>query len=236
MRVLIIAQYFPPDMGGGATRAFNIAKGLSLNGCEVTVIAAFPHYPYGDIPKRYRWRPLQLETFEGLRVIRTFVPPLASKGLVKRLILFISFIVSSLFALPLVRKVDVVWAANPNILSFFPAMVYGLLKRSPVVINVDDLWPEELLNSNIAKKGSLIFKIGEFLARIAYHKAKFITPISPGYTTIIVGKYRVDPDKINIVRAGVDTETFKPIDNKQPRDNKFKVLYSGAFSLSLIHI
>ena len=26
MRVLILAQYFPPDMGGGATRAYNAAK------------------------------------------------------------------------------------------------------------------------------------------------------------------------------------------------------------------
>jgi len=45
LRVLILAEYFPPDMGGGATRAYNVARGLVLNGCEVTVVAAFPHYP-----------------------------------------------------------------------------------------------------------------------------------------------------------------------------------------------
>ena len=28
MRVLVLAQYFPPDMGGGATRAYNVAEGL----------------------------------------------------------------------------------------------------------------------------------------------------------------------------------------------------------------
>jgi len=28
MRVLVLAQYFPPDMGGGATRAYNVAAGL----------------------------------------------------------------------------------------------------------------------------------------------------------------------------------------------------------------
>ena len=28
MHILIIAQYFPPDMGGASTRAFNIVKGL----------------------------------------------------------------------------------------------------------------------------------------------------------------------------------------------------------------
>ena len=54
MNVLVIAQYFPPDMGGGATRAYNMAKGLSLAGCDVTVVTSFPHYPTGNIPAKYR--------------------------------------------------------------------------------------------------------------------------------------------------------------------------------------
>ena len=29
MNVLVIAQYFPPDMGGGATRAYNVAEWLN---------------------------------------------------------------------------------------------------------------------------------------------------------------------------------------------------------------
>ena len=30
-KILIISQYFPPDMSGGGTRAFNYAKCLSKN-------------------------------------------------------------------------------------------------------------------------------------------------------------------------------------------------------------
>ena len=74
--VLIIAQYFPPDLGGAATRAYNVAKGLVLNGCRVTVITAFPHYPDGKIPKDYRWKPFKVEWLGELRVIRTFILPL----------------------------------------------------------------------------------------------------------------------------------------------------------------
>ena len=36
MRVLVIAQYFPPDMGGGATRASNVVKGSLGKSCDVT--------------------------------------------------------------------------------------------------------------------------------------------------------------------------------------------------------
>lgn len=34
MRVLVIAQYFPSDMGGGATRAYNVAEGLLKTGLK----------------------------------------------------------------------------------------------------------------------------------------------------------------------------------------------------------
>jgi hypothetical protein len=35
MRVLVLAQYFPPDMGGGSTRASDVVECLLSKGCEV---------------------------------------------------------------------------------------------------------------------------------------------------------------------------------------------------------
>ena len=231
MKVVVIAQLFPPDMGGGATRAYNIAKGLSLNGCNVIVVAAVPHYPTGNISREYKWRPLIIEWNEGIKIIRTFVPPLASKGLLNRMILFMSFIVSSLLAIPFLPKVDIVWASNPNILSIIPALMFGFFKRCPVTLNVDDPWPEDLYSFNLIRKESLFSKIGETLARMAYHNAKMINPISPGYIRVINGKYRINLEKIKVVRAGVDIGRFKST-KKKCREGKFRVLYSGAFSVA----
>jgi len=36
MRVLVLAQYFPTDMGGGAARAYNAADGLLKAGLNKT--------------------------------------------------------------------------------------------------------------------------------------------------------------------------------------------------------
>jgi glycosyltransferase involved in cell wall biosynthesis len=210
LKVLVIAQYYPPDMGGGATRAYNAVKGLLLNGARVTVVAAHPHYPHGNVPKEYRWKPIKVEWREGAKVIRTFVPPLPSVGGAAT-----RPPVSSLFALPAVGKADVVWAANPNIISFFPAMVYGLLLKAPVALNVDDLWPEDMYSLNLLKPNSFFAKAAEALARIAYHKARVITPISPYYRLVICGRYRADPSKVKTVRAGVDTSKFKPCPPRQ---------------------
>jgi len=233
MRVLIIAQYFPPDMGGGATRAYNVAKGLLHRDCVVTVVTAFPHYPTGNIPKEYRRKLFSTEYEEGLRVIRTYVPPLASRAIARRILLFISFAVSSLFVLPLIRNVDVVWAANPNIVAVFPSSIYGILKHCPVIQNADDLWPEALYDLGVNKE-SFLMKLAESSARIAYALASAITPVSPAYVSVIVSKYGVDTRKIHVIPAGVDSDVFSFEKSKEFRkgQKKFKVLYIGAFSLA----
>lgn len=232
MNVLIIAQYFPPDLGGAATRAYNAAKGLLLNGCEVTVVTAFPHYPQGEIPKKYRWKPFRIEFLGKIKVARTFMLPLASKGLARRIVLFGSFMVSSLFALPLVGEIDVIWAANPDIISMIPALIYSKLKRRSVASNVDDLLLEDLYNLKLMKERSIISKVAELIARIFYLKAEAITPISPGYAQYLSKKYGVEKNKIYVVRGGVDPTIFNSSLSQHNTKGKFAVLYSGAFSVA----
>lgn len=229
MRILVIAQYFPPDMGGGATRAYNVAKGLSLVGCDVTVVTAFPHYPTGNIPQKYRRKLLTIENEGKLKVIRTFVPPIASKGFGNRLLLFVSFAFSSLFALPFAEKVSVVWAANPNIIAVFLGVIYKLVNRCQVVQNVDDLWPETLYDLGVSSK-SLLVKLGEFIAKTAYKIPSGITPLSPAYVDVLLHKYGVNQKKIFVVPVGVDSDIFSYKKRHVKKREQFTVLYIGSFS------
>lgn len=229
LNVLIIGEYFPPDIGGAATRASNIAKGLTLNNCNVTVVTAFPHYPTGKIPKEYKYKPLKIEYVGKSRIIRTFILPLESKGLFKRVLIFWSFIISSLFALPFVGKVDVVWAANPDVFVLVPAIAYGSLKRKPIVSNVDDLIIEDLYDLNLVQRGSVVSRLAEFCAKVLFAKVKAVTPISPGYIETIA-RYGVDKCRIQVVAGGVDLNVFKP--QLCSKLGKFTVLYSGGFSIA----
>jgi colanic acid biosynthesis glycosyl transferase WcaI len=229
LNILILSQYYPPDMGGGATRAQNMAKGLARNGCNITVIAACPHYPTGNIPQKYRWRPVRIDYEESIRIIRTFVPPLSSKGIFRRLILFFSFVVSSLFPILVLGHFDIVWAANPNIVSVFPSFIYGKIKRCPVVQNIDDLWPEALYDLGLPPN-SLLAKSFEALASLAYGLVAAITPISPGYCKVLVQKYHLEKAKLEVIRAGVDTRSFPELQANSRFDKKVTVLYIGSFS------
>ena len=225
--MLVIAQYFPPDIGGSATRAFNLAKGLFLNGCNVTVVAAFPHYPHGKIPKEYRWRPIKVEWMGKIRVIRTFMPPIKSVGFFKRILLIGAFAVSSLFALPFVGKVDAVWSS-----SWVSGLVYGRVKRRPVALNEDDLTLEDLVDLKLIDEDSLVLRIAERVYRLFLTKGDVVTPISSGYVETLSRKYWVEKSRIHVVRGGVDLSVFKPSVHEQNVGKKFVVLYSGAFSVA----
>jgi len=225
--VLVIAQYFPPDLGGSATRAYNLAKGLAVNGCKVTVITAFPHYPHGNIPENYRWKPFKVEKMGQIKVIRTFMPPIKSEGFFKRLLLVGAFAVSSLFALPFVGNVDAVWAS-----SWVPGWAYSRLKKRPLALNMDDLRIEDLIDLGLLVEGSLFVRIAERVYRLFLVKADAVTPISPAYFETLAKKYCVKPDRIHLVRGGVDLSIFKPNNSKRESGKKFTVLYSGAFSVA----
>ena len=227
MKVLVIAQYFPPDLGGSATRAYNLAKGLVLNGCEVTVIAAFPHYPHGIIPAEYRWKPLKVEWMGKMKVIRTFMPPVKSEGVFKRLLLIGFFSVSSLFALPFTSKVDAVWAS-----SWVPGYIFSKVKRKPLALNVDDLTLEDLVDLELLDENSLALKIGSIVYRLFFVKGDILTPVSSGYVDIMSRKYCVELRRIHVIIGGVDLSTFKPNSHSNELRKKFVVLYSGAFSVA----
>ena len=116
MKVLVLAQYFAPDMGGGSTRATNVVKGLQIKGCEVSVVTAFPHYPHGRVSAKYKHKAIVPESFENAEVYRVWIPSLPHSNVANRVILHLCFIFSSLFALPFIGKIDVVWAIGPVIM------------------------------------------------------------------------------------------------------------------------
>lgn len=228
LKVLVLAQYFYPDMGGASTRASNVVKGLPSKGCNVTVVAAFPHYPHGNVSREYKGKAVVPERYGHAKVFRVWIPSLPHSSPLNRVFLHFCFCISSLFALPFVGKVDVVWGANPNLFSLFPCFIYGAIKRVPIVRNVDDLWPEVFYELGYVKS-KLAKKIMDFLAWLSYVVPEAITPISEGYKRTIVAKYGISPEKIQIIKVGVDN--VKTLNFSKTLKNQFTVMYSGVLGL-----
>src|SRR5262249_8466841 len=50
LRVVLLSQYFPPEIGATQTRAETFASFLAEAGHQVTVICEFPNHPHGIVP------------------------------------------------------------------------------------------------------------------------------------------------------------------------------------------
>jgi len=226
LRVCIISQYFPPDMGGASTRVSNAIKGLRSRGHRVFVVTAFPHYPHGNVPREYRTRAFAVEGDEQVRVFRVWVPPLPHEG-AKRLVMYLSFTLFSLVALPFCGKVDVVWALSPNYFSSVTGIFYKMVKRKPLVLDVVDLWPEALVNLGFLKSKFLvgIVNVG---VDLFYRVSDGIITLNSGMKREILGREE-NPDKVFIVENVVDLDVFRPLDVERPEflRDKFVVMYSG---------
>jgi glycosyltransferase involved in cell wall biosynthesis len=227
---LLIAQYFPPDINGNSIRAYNVASSLTLEGCNVTVVTAFPHYPNGYTSSKGRF--LYKENVEGFRVIRTWVPNLAHWPVVKRILIHISFILSSTLAIPHIGKVDVIFAMNPSLFSFFPSLLYKLVFRKKIIRNVDDLWPEAFYDLDIVKS-RVGKKILDTLSSLSYRIATAIMPVSQGYVQTLTMKYHIPREKIFVIEHGVDITKFSPQEGTAllPNEGIKKIMYSGNLNV-----
>ena len=204
-KILIISQYFPPDISGGGTRAFNYAKCLSQQNFEVTVISAFPHL-HANVPKKFRFKLLHKEKMDGFELIRVRVPSLLHTSARNRIILHLSFLISSMIPIFSIKP-DVIFASEPNLFSIIPAFFYSKLHGGSVIRIVDDLWPEVIYERGYVKS-RLLKKFLDKLAKFSYTYAKFILPLTETGKQIIHNSYNIVNDKIIVLGHGVDTNIF----------------------------
>jgi len=227
--LLVLSQYFPPDVSGGATRAFNYSKCLEQQGYNVTVVTAHPHQ-HGPVPENYRNKLTKKEKFSSLNLIRVWIPSLLHTSVKNSAILNFSFCISSLFPLfSLKTKPDVILAFEPNLFSIIPAYIYSKLRGGIVIRIVDDMWPESLYEQKILKS-SLLKRILVSLAKFSYNYSKHIIPLNIEVKELIHNSYGINNDKIDVISHGIDASIFTF--TKKERQKIFTLMYSGSLNAS----
>ena len=95
MKIAILTQYYPPEMGAPQARLSDLAQRLVENGHEVTVLTGMPNYPTGRLYPGYRGV-FRRESLDGVTVLRTVIVPAKSARFAPRMASYLSFLVSSL--------------------------------------------------------------------------------------------------------------------------------------------
>lgn len=209
MRIILLTQYFPPEVGAPQNRLFAMAKGLREKGAEVTVLTAMPNYPDMRIHADYRGKWSARETMDGLDVRRVWLFVSKGRGLVARLLNYFSFVCTALLhGLFSLRKADVLLVESPPLFLGITAMWLARAKGAKLVFNVSDLWPESAVQLGLVKN-RLAIGLSERLEMRCYRKAALITGQTMGIVDNISARC---PDKrVLWIPNGVDIDLIEGI-------------------------
>lgn len=179
MRILIVSQYFYPEN----FRVNQLATALRDGGHDVVVLTGQPNYPTGRFFPGYGSLRPQTDHWNGIEVIR--VPIFARRaGRGWQLALnYLSFAISgTLFGLPRARGAfDACVAFCPSPITIaIPAIVRRMLRKTPVAIWLQDLWPESVLAVTRTRSRTMKWGLGA-MVRWIYRRVDQIWIQSPAY-------------------------------------------------------
>jgi len=236
LNVLIITASFVPDISPNARILSEISEDLVNRGHQVTVATPFPYHPTWVVPEQYRWKLHQVEQLNEIRLIRTYVYASPDKTFTTRMLNNVSIMVSTFFGALGAKKHDVALVISPPLLMGITAYAVRMLKRTPLVLSIQDLYPETAIELGMLKNEYLI-SLSEKLEKFLYQKSGKVAVISEGFKRNLMNK-GVESDKIGVIPNWVDLEFIIPaprenhIRTEYEIGNKFMVLFAGTMGLA----
>lgn len=237
MHILFLTDNFPPEVNAPASRVFeHCREWVKEADCNVTVITCAPNFPAGRVFEGYTNALFQVEVVEGIRVVRVWSFITANEGTLKRILDYLSFMVMATIASCFVRKVDVIVATSPQFFTACAGYLVSILKRSPWVFELRDIWPESIKAVG-AMEESFFTRLLERLELFLYRKANRIVSVTNAFKDSL-GARGIDPQKIDVVTNGVDTTRFSPLPKDQELlgklglQDKFIAGYIGTHGLA----
>lgn len=228
MRVLLVSQYFWPEN----FRINDLAKELVERGHYVTVLTGKPNYPSGRVFAEFKSAPNAFADYFGASVCR--VPMLArGTGGLRLMLNYLSFVVGASIFGPLRllgKRFDVVFVFEPSPITVgLPAILIGKLKHAPVILWVQDLWPDTLVAVNAVTSHWLLDAVGS-MVRFIYKRCALVLGQSHGFVDRIAA-YCDDPAKVryfpNWAEDAPATTEVTPAPEIPPKDGTFDILFAG---------
>ena len=212
MRILILTDRFIPEISAPSFRLMDHAKCWREAGHDVTVVTCAPNAPRGEVFAGYKNRLYQEEWIDGVHVIRLWSYITANAGFAKRILDLASFTASSVLQSCRFPKFDVILASSPPLFVAMAGYMISMLWRKPWIFELRDLWPASIEAVGLGNKTPM--KMLEKVELFLYRKADRIISLTDAFRDNLT-KRGIEPDKIDIVTNGVDTEMFDPARSKE---------------------
>lgn len=211
MKILFFTENFPPETNAAATRVYERAVYWAKWGHDVTIITCQPNFPHGKLFDGYE-NVYAAEEMNGLRVVRVKTFIAANRGVVSRVLDFLSFMVMGYLAAHKEPAPDVVVSTSPQFFAAVSAWWFAKRRNLKYVFELGDLWP-----ASIAAVGAMKPNIGlrmiEKLELKMYRDADAVVALTKSFKENLISR-GIPANKIAVVINGVDLWRYGP----RPKD------------------
>lgn len=242
MRMLRLRAYYDPEQTAGTHLDHDLSEAIAANDIVCVNYTPTPTRDVSEeIYKEYKksHNKPQYE-YGGHMIINRFSMIREGKNPIQRALRYLACSVREYQLGSKVDSIELVYSSStPPTQGMLSALVAKKLskrcgRKVPFVFNLQDVFPDSLVTAGMAKKGSLIWKIGRKIEDFTYRSADKIIVISEDFKRNILEK-GVPEEKIVVIPNWIDSNTVYPVSREEnvlferfdlPRD-RFYICYSG---------
>lgn len=241
MKILFLPAYYYPEHAASSYLGDDLRVALCENEAEIVLYAPTPSRGVTtEIRKEYSSKEKRREVLlDGKLVVNRFNLYAEGKNPIMRALRYVFCWIKQFNRGLFAKDIDCIYLASTPPIQGVLGGLLKKLRKKPFIYNLQDIFPDSLAGTGLAKKGGLLWKIGRVIENFTYRNADKIIVISEDFKRNIMAK-GVPEDKIVVVYNWVDQNAVKDIPRPENKlfamynldPSKFYVTYNGNIGLT----
>lgn len=242
MNILFLDAYYEPEKIAYTHLERDLIEGLISDGHKIKIICPTPTRGIDKETREKYKNKIFEEKYNGSVEVNRFKAPQEGKNPIVRAFRYFWCNFRTYQIALKSKNVDVVFSnSTPPTQGAISGIVARKLskkykKKVSFVYNLQDIFPDSLVNTNLTHNGSVLWKIGRKLEDFTYRHADKIIVISQAFKKNLLAK-GVSEKKVEIISNWIDLESVQPVERKDNKlidefdldPSKFLVVYAGNF-------
>lgn len=239
MKLLLLTPYFNPEQMASTHLDNNRYEAFAEAGIKMELYTPMPTRGISEeLRAKYKKRKREKSYHDMMSVYR-FSMYREGKNPILRALRYVFCFIKQFYYGVKAKDIDLIYLVSTPPIQGALGAILKKIKRAPFIYNLQDIFPDSLTGTDLAKKGGVLWRVGRIIENFTYKYADKIVVISEGFKRNIMSK-GVPEEKIVVVYNWVDQNVVRNIDRKDNKlfdkynlnRNKFYVTYCGNIGLT----
>lgn len=239
MKILLLPPYFTPEQMASTYLDDHRYRAFADEGYKMLLYTPSPTRGVTDnVQEEYKKRKTEI-MYNGMMEVNRFSMFREGKNPVMRALRYTLCWCKQFLYGCRAKEISLIYLVSTPPIQGVLGGLLKKIKKVPFVYNLQDIFPDSLVGTGLAKKGGLLWKIGRVIENFTYRNADKIIVISEDFKKNIMAK-GVPEEKIVVIYNWVDEESVKNVPKEENKlfdrynldRNKFYITYCGNIGLT----